>query len=171
MADDSTIDDAFVAFVKRVEGGEQHRNADGRWYPYNTDGAGKWTIGRGHLINGGASPDGFAQGLTDDQVENLFRKDLEEAEAAARKVIGASFDTLPRKSRQLLTDFSFNLGPGFADEFPNMTRAVLRGDKATARAESKRFRTAPDGSKHPLKDRNAQTQRFFFGEEIPDATP
>jgi len=166
-----TVDDEFISYLHKVEGGEQHRRG-GRWYPYNTDGAGKWTIGRGHLINGGESPKGFEDGLSDEEVEQLFKEDVIEAATNARNAVGPDvFDALPQKDRQLFTDFSFNLGPEWSKKFPKMADAVLRGDRETALAESKRFKTDPAGNTSPLKDRNDQTSRFFFGVEPTEGEP
>ena len=171
MPDDPTLSDDFIDFMRRVEGGEEHRGEDGLWRPYKTDGAGKWTIGRGHLINGGLSPEGFDNGLTDEEVEQLFQDDLDDAIDTSRRVVGPrSFDHLPTRYRQLLTDFAFNLGPRFADEFPKMTRAVLAGQDDRVLAEVGRFRTLPSGEKRPLEDRNKQTKLFFFNTVVPDET-
>lgn len=161
-----TVDDTFIKYLHGVEGGEQHRKKNGRWYPYNTDGAGKWTIGRGHLINGGKSAKGFEGGLTDDEVEALFKQDVVNAVTQARDAVGhEAFDALPLKDRQLFTDFSFNLGPSWTKKFPSMTKAVLAGDREGAYNESERFKTEPSGVKSRLKDRNHQTGKYFFGRD------
>jgi GH24 family phage-related lysozyme (muramidase) len=154
----------LVTFIADQEGGEQHRTADGIWHPY-ADEAGKWTIGRGHLINGGKNARGFERGLTDAEVEALFVEDVAAAQAQARAVVGARFDGLDPKMQGLLTDFSFNLGPKFAEEFPTMLGHVMAGDMEGAARESARFLTTPAGEKKPLKKRNADTLRFFFGKE------
>ena len=167
-----TVTDEFVSYLHKVEGGERHINKQGQWMPYNTDGAGKWTIGRGHLINGGKSPKGWEQGLTSDEVEELFREDVIIATNQARKDVGAvAFDALPLKSRQLLVDFSFNLGSSWSKKFPKMTRAVLAGDMEGAYNQMERWKTAPSGVKSRLKGRNAAVADYFFGKVDGDAAP
>lgn len=167
-----TVTDEFIAYLHKVEGGEQHINPQGRWMPYNTDGAGKWTIGRGHLINDGESPKGWEAGLSSDEVEELFNQDVIAAAAQARKAVGAkAFDALPLKMRQLLVDFSFNLGSSWSQKFPKMTRAILAGDMEGAYNQMERWKTAPSGAKSRLKGRNNAVASFFFGKVDGDPAP
>jgi GH24 family phage-related lysozyme (muramidase) len=157
-------DAALLAFISEQEGGENHRTAAGIWMPYPDD-AGKWTIGRGHLINGGESARGFESGLTDAEVEALFAEDVAKARGLARSAVGARFDGLDPKMQGLLTDFAFNLGPKFAKEFPKMVGHIMAGNMEGAASESGRVYTDTDGVTKPLKKRNRDTLRFFFGKE------
>jgi len=167
-----TVDDTFIKYLHKVEGGERHINSQGQWMPYNTDGAGKWTIGRGHLINGGKNPKGWENGLTTEEVEQLFEEDVIVATEQARKDVGPkAFDALPLKMRQLLVDFSFNLGSSWSKKFPKMTRAVLAGDMVGAYNQMERWKTAPSGAKSKLKGRNRDAAEYFFGKTEQDEAP
>ena len=162
--------DRVVAFIREAEGGErEHRNpGTGIWSPYE-DAAGKWTIGRGHLINGGDSFEGFANGITDEEVERFFTEDVTKAYNQARKRVGKTkVDSLSPEMQDLFVDFAFNLGQGFAEKFPNMTKAILAGDMETAAKESRRVKGPKGGKKTPLDERNRLTLNTFFGKAYSD---
>ena len=122
----------FRDLIAFEEGG---RNKEGKWVRYEAP-EGKDTIGIGHLIQPGEEFDGE---LTDEQVQEMFTKDLQKAEADIRKQIGEeAYDGLDNRRKQMLIDFTFNMGAGFTSEFPKFMAAVLANDMETALAESKR---------------------------------
>jgi len=151
----------FADFVRAEEGGEKHREADGRWMPYK-DPAGKWTIGRGHLINDGKSPAGYDKGLRDAQVETLFRQDLTAAIDKAQRAVGDDeWRRLDPRRKFMLTDFAFNLGGRFNEKFPKFTQGVLDNDPKVMKKESKRFYKSRAGDMKELKRRNDSFSAFF----------
>jgi GH24 family phage-related lysozyme (muramidase) len=135
--------------------------------PYK-DQAGHWTIGRGHLINGGKSDKGFEAGITSEKTEELFEEDFQKSVRDAERAVGSqAWAGLDNNRRHMLIDFSFNLGPSFHKEFPNFTAAVLANDLETAKTESTRYLIAPGGGKKRL-GRNERFLEAFFPPETPD---
>lgn len=168
MPGSSTYRPEFISYMHAVEAGEKHRDPKtGLWMPYNNDGAGKWTIGRGHLINGGRSPAGFENGLTDEEVNQLFQDDLDDAAAAVRRQIGGKvYDHLSDRQREMLIDFEFNVG-NVSKEFPAFTEAVLRNDMRAAVVEAVRKRKPGAGADHiAMRDRNDKFYKRYFGVDI-----
>lgn len=151
----------FTDFVRAQEGGEKHREADGRWMPFK-DPTGLWHIGRGHLINGGKSPAGYEKGLRDAQVEALFRQDLNTAVEKAQRAVGEDeWRRLDPRRKFMLSDFAFNLGGRFHEKFPKFTKGVLNNDPAVMKRESKRFYKHTSGEMRELKTRNDAFAEFF----------
>lgn len=170
-------DPAFVKFVKLNEGGHEHFK-NGRYMPYK-DHAGKWTIGIGHLINGGKSDKGFEKGITPEQAQQFFRSDLSRAASNVRAHTGADqYEKLDKRQKQMLIDFAFNLGPQWYKKktsdgrsgFPKFTAAVLANDMDAASREARRVsKNAKTGVMEPLTQRNT-TFRTFFGLPTPPPT-
>lgn len=166
--------DGFARFVREQEAGEKHRGPDGRWMPYK-DAADKWTVGRGHLINKGRSPDGYEMGLRDAQVETLFRNDLTAAVVSAQRAVGDDeWNRLDARRQLMLADFAFNVGENFAEpgKFPKFTQAVLNNDSPSIRRESTRhYRRNKTSPWKPLTKRNKDFGEFFeLTQAYPDLT-
>lgn len=70
--------------------------------PYK-DSKGKWTVGIGHLI----TDDGLKRELTDQEVDELFAKDLAAKESSARAKLGEAFDKLPEQAQVAVLDGFF----------------------------------------------------------------
>ena len=67
-----------------------------RYYPYHcdADAAGVWTVGQGHkLTHTEISTGCFAGGLTLDEVNNLFNRDMASRQAHLRRCLGATYTT------------------------------------------------------------------------------
>lgn len=94
---------------------------------------------------------------TEEDAEIALRGDLRAAETRNRHQIGPKYDTLSRRAKEMLTDFTFNLGSA-ARSFPNFTAAVLKGDLEAQRKEYKRYFKDEKGNTKEIKDRN---DRFF----------
>jgi GH24 family phage-related lysozyme (muramidase) len=99
----SLSDDGFE-FLKRHEGAVKHL--------YN-DSQGHCTIGVGHLVHkgkcDGSEPDNFKQGLSDDDVDQLFRDDLVVFEGAVTSAITTRIN---QYQYDALVSFAFNIGTG-----------------------------------------------------------
>lgn len=99
--------------------------------PYQ-DPIGLWTIGVGHLIGDGKSlPEDWNRALTNEEVDDLLKKDLRRFEAGVLRLCPVGINQ-PRFDA--LVSFSFNVGLG------NLQRSTLRrkhnrGDHAGAAKE------------------------------------
>lgn len=155
---------AFLAYIKRVEGGEEHRDDEtGHWFSYCAP-EGNETIGYGHVVLPHERDVSWlwVTGLSDLQVETLLKQDLTIARFGAKDAAGAShWGELSALQQQMLIDFSFNLGPGFYKTFPKFLRCVLEGDIEGALKESKRFYFDPRSRAFKeLKHRNRCFEEF-----------
>ena len=166
------IDKSFLDSLAYEEGGDRVSDGkgnfvsnvtpDGKWKPYQ-DAAGLWTVGVGHLIGDGKSgPGKFAGGIPKAEVDKMFAQDVEKAVTRARKAFGAEeFDTLPTKAKQILTDFTFNMGTRWVKGFPRMVEALRKHDIPGALKESGRGYTAKSGEFRLLTYRNLRfLQRY-----------
>jgi GH24 family phage-related lysozyme (muramidase) len=159
-----SVSKEYRVWLADQEGGEKHIDKKtGRWMPYPDD-ADKWTIGRGHLINGGRSEKGFENGLTQAQVDKLFIEDIAKHTRAAQRIFRDKWDSMSQKQRELAVDFTFNLGENARSSYPKMWGAVFRGDMATAASESGR-NVEIGGKYYPAKKRNQGTLDYFFGKD------
>lgn len=128
-----------MAFTSPFEGGRQPR--------VYTDTEGHPTVGIGfnldrsdarrRLTDVGANYDNVRAGtetLSNQQMDTLFRQDVEHFTAAARGIV-SNFDSLPRTAQLIIVDMTFNLGSdGFA-KFRKAIAAFERNDFETAAAE------------------------------------
>jgi GH24 family phage-related lysozyme (muramidase) len=176
----------FLKFLVKVEGlprGDKRfplTASPDKFFPYK-DPAGLWTIGYGHLIGDGSSPEGFEQGLTKQEVNVFLARDAATSMKQARSAVGEeAWSQIDERRRYMLTDFAFNLGPEFNKKvmssgrlgFPKFTAAVLSGDDETARRESKRFFTDPSTKEKVPLGRNKDFEELAFGgADIPADVP
>eukprot|EP00347_Sterkiella_histriomuscorum_P007304 403349468 len=91
----------------------------------------------------------------------LFIEDVEKAEKAVINFVqskGIDYASLSHNQKELLIDFSFNLGPTFHQKFPNFVRGVLTNDHKLMNENYRRMYRGigKDGVSQllPLKDRN-----------------
>lgn len=74
--------------------------------PYR-DSKGLWTVGIGHLMGPEDIKTFSGKTLTDQQINQLFERDLTAKERAARKALGASYDRLPGDAKVAVLDGFF----------------------------------------------------------------
>jgi len=170
-----SVSKEYRSWLADQEGGEKYRDRKtgkwvsaidpktGRWMPYQDD-AGHWTIGRGHLINGGRSPRGFERGLTPSQVDDLFIKDVASHTEIAQKLFANEWDDMPDRMRELAVDFAYSFGDKARSKYPSMWKAVLKGDMAEAIKQSDRHANV-GGVMKKMTKRNKGTREFFFGQQ------
>jgi GH24 family phage-related lysozyme (muramidase) len=109
------------------------------------DSRGNLTIGVGFNLNRsdankrlksvGADPKLIRSGkgkLTDNQVDTLYKEDLNKAKISAKKLVSKTWDELPKGVQGVLTEMAFNLGEGGLSEFKNTLGYI----------EEKRFKLA-----------------------------
>ena len=109
---DSTVTTISAECLYMIKHHEGVRNR-----PYQ-DPIGLWTVGVGHLIGDGKSlPDEWNRTFTDEEVDDLLKKDLRRFEAGVLRLCPVGL-TQPRFDA--LVSFSFNVGLG------NLQRSTLR---------------------------------------------
>tara|TARA_B110000879_G_scaffold212962_1_gene312248 strand:+ start:3195 stop:8552 length:5358 start_codon:yes stop_codon:yes gene_type:complete len=126
------------------------------WFPTPApEKNGGYDIGYGHKIKKGES---FSKGLTNDQVNNLFEKDIDTKFKAAKSTfnnrnLSRSWDELDQQEQLLLTDYQYN---GVLGKFKNFMKAVADKDKDLMLKEYVRY---DDGV--PLGKRNDWTKSYI----------
>lgn len=129
------------------------------WFPHASKEGGRQTIGYGHkLTEEEVSNNTYVNGLTDQEVEDLYRKDIEKhyvrTKESFRKKGFGDFDSLPPLKQAILIDYEYTgTGPHV---FPKFTEALLKDDTTSLKKEYLRYL-----KKNPLKSRNAVTKDFL----------
>lgn len=108
------------------------------------DGRGNPTVGHGYNLNQtnaradltavGANYDAVRNGtqsLTDDQVNQLFDRDINRAVTAAQNYY-SGFDQLDPTRQRVLVDMAFNMGGGGLGQFHQMHQALANGNYSQA---------------------------------------
>ena len=156
----------FVNYMKKIENAQllagdtsmlQHDSAEG----------GNKTIAYGHKLTDAEVKSGKVYGfdianLTTDQANEILKLDLSKAYKQLTNKFGRKFLNLDDRRKQMLVDMQFNLGS--LNAFPKFTTAVFAGDESTMMKEYKRsFKDPESGEMKPLKGRNTDFNKFFFG--------
>jgi lysozyme len=111
-----------INLIKRFEGV--------RYKPYKCP-AGLWTVGVGHLIEGGKSlPKSWDRTFTEREVDLILRQDLIRFEKGVIKLFPASYP-FTQGMFDSLCSFAFNGGVGLLQR-SSVRSALLRGDKDMA---------------------------------------
>ena len=101
-----------------------------RYKPYKCP-AGLWTVGVGHLIEGGKSlPKSWDRTFTESEIDAILLKDLARFEKGVTLLFPMSY-RFTQGMFDSLTSFAFNLGIG-ALQRSTVRSALLRGDKEKA---------------------------------------
>ncbi len=160
-----TYDSRFIQEVKDAENSVMSGWRGNKFYPYASPEGGTDTIGYGHKLTSSEAKSGkFKSGLTKAEATALLLKDLRDSEDRLRRHLKGKFnvnyDQLEIKQKQILLDFTFNIGNVTA-KFPKFTRHVLNKNKAGMLDEYERTYTDEKGVSRPIKDRNERTRRFI----------
>ena len=106
----------------------------------------------------------ISKGITKDQADTIFRKDLEKKYNRASKRV-PNFKNLTPLEQALITDFEFNVKGG-AETYTEMLKAIQEKDFKALNKEYKRSMIVetPDGKrlKKPLTKRNKDTYSTFI---------
>lgn len=117
------------------------------------------TIGYGHLLR---ASEGYPRGITEEDAENILKKDLGNAEWA----IG-QFITVPLNDNQFdaLASFTFNLG-GESLRSSTLRKKLNSGDYPGAADEFKKWVNAGGVPVEGLKKRREKERELFLKEEV-----
>ena len=134
---DPKQDRDFVVYMKSAENAAKEGFKDNRWYPHPSYEGGTDTIAYGHKLG---KVEKYPKGIQNSEAENLLKRDLMNAENIVKIKVGEkTYNDLDNKQKQMLIDFSFNLGPNFMKEFPKFVEGVLMDDIAVMKKEYKRY--------------------------------
>lgn len=140
---------------KETPGGGWDKNLK-LWFPHKSQEGGRKTIGYGHKLTKEEEKSGkYSKGLTDHQVDSLYKEDIKEhynrAKSQFEKLSNKSFDELPAEKQAILIDYEYTgTGP---KSFPSFTKALVEDDKETLKKEYPRYM-----GKKPLGTRNSVTK-------------
>jgi GH24 family phage-related lysozyme (muramidase) len=116
------ISENGINLIKRFEGV--------RYKPYKCP-AGLWTVGVGHLIEGGKSlPKNWDRTFTESEVDAILRKDLIRFERGVTMLFPMSY-RFTQGMFDALCSFAFNGGVGLLQR-SSVRSALLRNDKVMA---------------------------------------
>lgn len=175
----SGLGSTFRDFIRRVEVGAgsnpRFRGSfrNGRFFPIRSA-EGGFEIGVGHKLRDPAEVSRLQrEGLSKAEVDQLLDLDIRHAEVTAMNELDLKFGkgtflSLPEDMREMVTDYAFNIGPGFAHSrsqnlrsgrpgvsgFPKLMHAIVNQDYETAAKEYKRFFKTPSGHRREVADRN-----------------
>ena len=134
---DPKQDRDFVAYIKSAENAAKTGFKDNRWYPHASFEGGTDTIAYGHKLG---KVEKYPRGIANSEAENLLKRDLMNSENTVKIKVGEkTYDELDSKRKQMLIDFSFNLGPNFMRKFPKFVEGVLIDDIDVMKKEYKRY--------------------------------
>ena len=134
---DPKQDRDFVAYMKSAENAAKEGFKDNRWYPHRSFEGGTDTIAYGHKLG---KVEKYPRGIANSEAENLLKRDLMNAENIVKIKVGEkTYNDLDNKQKQMLIDFSFNLGPNFMREFPKFVEGVLIDDIDVMKKEHFRY--------------------------------
>lgn len=123
---------------------------------YTSDGAGRPTIGWGHLVRPGED---FSKGLSDTEAEELFRRDLEAHAEIVRRSVKVP---LTQSQFDALASLAYNIPSAFRPD-TGLMKALNSGDYQKAADEmliwnkvraNGKMTTSPGLSKRRLSERN-----------------
>ena len=146
------VSKAGVALIKHHEG---VRNR-----PYRCP-AGLWTVGVGHLIEGGKSlPERWNKTFTGEQIDAILKSDLRRFELGVHKML----PNVPLRQHEFdsIVSFCFNLGLGCFQR-STIRQAILRGDKKAAMESLVKYCRAGGKILKGLQTRRLDERALFEG--------
>lgn len=144
--------DNGINFIKRFEGV--------RFKPYR-DIAGLWTIGVGHLIEGGKQlPNAYNKTFTREEIDALLRHDLLRFENGLSRLLPNVH--FRQNEYDALISFVFNLGLGTLQR-STLRQSLLRKDKTKAAQEFLKYCYAGGKVIKGLQIRRLAEQKLFLG--------
>ncbi len=179
MTQSGSVDSpAFREFLREVENAQLSGfdPTSNKFFPHQSSEGGTPTIAFGHKLQAGED---FSQGITMEGAETLLGLDIATATQQTQVNVdrlfgGGVFASLDDRRRQMLVDFTFNIGPkvfdfepttgkaGSTSAFPKFVSAVVNNDLQTAQAESKRSFTDAEGARQPVAERNKLFDAAFL---------
>lgn len=135
-------------FLREAEGDKHTQRKLGtfkkdKFFPHTSPEGGNPTIGYGHKItHEELQSDLFSRGITSEQADKLFEKDIQRSERKAKHYFDNRFGTktwnnLDSHRKSMVIEFIFNLGD--LNKFPRFTKALVNEDWEKASKEYKRY--------------------------------
>ncbi len=150
--------------------GEGFNKDSKKWLPYASKEGGNKTIAYGHkLTNEEVRKGTYSKGITEQQAEELFNKDLANHVITAERVYNNrhgknAFDKVPDSLKDLIVDYTYN---GVIDEFTKFTSAIDQYSNAKTSKERevarqkmlKEYKRTSEGQN--MVSRNAFTKKIL----------
>ena len=109
----------------------------GLWFPHDSAEKGKKTIGYGHKLSA-EEEETFKNGITDEEVQKLYQRDLQIAWKLAKAFYENSYGSFETEvsieAQQVLVDIAFNIG-GKVTKFKNLIEAAHNGNVEVMKGE------------------------------------
>lgn len=167
--------DRLRTFLHQAEGGQAIQEQLGffkgdRFMPYGSAEGGNPTIGYGHKLTDSEVKSGrFDEGITTEEAEKLFVKDVRKAKNRARDYFKGRFgkqawNELDPHRRAMAIEFAFNIGN--LALFPKFTKALHESDWKTVAREYKRYFRPGGKGKKELKRRNELFYETFIAPKL-----
>ena len=100
---------------------------------------------------------------TEADARAVLKRDLGVYEAQAKNFIGPKWDSLPKRSKEMLMDMHYNVG---LERFPSFVKGVLKGDLDLQRKEYKRYYKNPKtGRNEEVKKRNDSFYKRYLSSD------
>ena len=146
------VSSAGIQLIKHHEGV--------RFKPYKCP-AGLWTVGVGHLIEGGKSlPEHWNKTFTESEVNGLLQHDLNRFELGVHRMLPKV--RLRQHEFDAIVSFCFNLGLGCFQR-STIRQALLRGDKEAAMESLVKYCRAGGKILKGLQNRRLDERKLFLG--------
>jgi len=128
--------DAYISGLRLQEnaGKSGFNKNNNKWYSHASVEGGTNTIAYGHKLTKEEAAKGiYSKGITEEQANELLKKDLEHHLNNAKKVFNSkygenAFDKVPNELKDVLVDYSYN---GVLNKFNNFTQGIYNYSTAT----------------------------------------
>ena len=167
VSQSETYDDKeFVKYMKTVENNELRLGDKSELVHPSAEG-GNDTVAYGHKLTDNEKETGIIYGydinnLTDEQQDDILRRDLENAELELLNNYPEEYTSLDKTKKQMLIDFQFNGGAGMVDKFENFRDGLFTGNIDKIKKEYKRGYKDKEDNFKELVERNKEFAKFFF---------
>lgn len=144
-------DEVIVAAREYIKANEGVKNK-----PYK-DSKGFWTVGIGHLMTPAEQKSMIGRTLSDQEVNDLFARDLASKAKMAKRELGKAYDTLPKEAKVAILDGFFRGDMSGSPKALELLRAGKLPEAADEYLNNKEYRESvamnKRGEKHGVAGR------------------
>jgi GH24 family phage-related lysozyme (muramidase) len=129
-------DEVIVAAREYIKANEGVKNK-----PYK-DSKGFWTVGIGHLMTPAEQKSMIGRTLSDQEVNDLFARDLASKAKMAKRELGKAYDTLPKEAKVAILDGFFRGDMSGSPEALKLIRAGKLAEAADEYLDNNEYRAS-----------------------------